>query len=42
MLQAARPDGPRDVDVARFALVADRVDWTERGGWPRSSASRIN
>ncbi|MGC9171166.1 MAG: hypothetical protein ACP5HD_10585 [Thermoproteus sp.] len=27
VLQAARPDGPRDVDVARFALVADRVDW---------------
>ncbi len=25
MLQATRPDGPRDVDVAR--LVKDRVDW---------------
>jgi len=25
VLQATRPDGPRDVDVAR--LVKDRVDW---------------
>ena len=27
VLQATRPDGPRDVDVARFRLVKDRVDW---------------
>ncbi|MGB9704159.1 MAG: hypothetical protein ACPL3C_01825, partial [Pyrobaculum sp.] len=27
VLQATRPDGPRDVDVARFRLVRDRVDW---------------
>ena len=27
VLLATRPDGPRDVDVARFRLVKDRVDW---------------
>lgn len=27
VLQATRPDGPRSVDVARFQLVADKVDW---------------
>lgn len=27
VLQATRPDGPRDVDLARFRLVRDRVDW---------------
>ena len=27
VLQATRPDGPREVDVARFKLVKDKVDW---------------
>ncbi|MEM4423101.1 MAG: nucleotidyltransferase [Pyrobaculum sp.] len=27
VLQATRPDGPRDVDLARFRLVRDRMDW---------------
>ena len=32
VLQATRPDGPRDVDVARFVLVFDKVDW-RRAEW---------
>ncbi len=32
VLQATRPDGPRDVDVARFRLVKDRVDWERARG----------
>lgn len=27
VLQATRPDGPRAVDVARFQIIADKVDW---------------
>jgi hypothetical protein len=31
VLQATRPDGPRDVDLARFVLVFDEVDWGRAG-----------
>ncbi len=42
MLQDARPDGPRDIDVARFRLVKDRVDWERARGSLRSWGFEIN